>query len=187
LTHADTAAKSLKIEAVEVDDVEPIPDSVPNDKSHTPAQSVAVNDIIQTTKQKQTSKQVGGMTIGPIEDSDSDNELEKAFIALQLSKGATKSSGTQGQPGTESAEQETNKASQSETPKAKHDKESDKRNHYNPIQMFGFFVPTTLRQAQTSFVEVVVKRVPTLVELDNEMSVLEIEIRRTRKAIAKGN
>lgn len=128
------------------------------------------------------------MTIGPLEESDSENELEKAFIALQLSKGAAKSAATQDQPETESAEQETHEGSESKTFDTKHNnKETDKGNHYNPIQMFGFFVPTTLRQAQASFVEVVVKSVPALVELNSEMSLLEIEIRRTRKAIARGN
>lgn len=161
-----------------------------NDKHNAPAANVAASSDTHMQKQKseQISKQVGGMTIGPVEGSDSENELEKAFIALQLSKGAAKSSVTQDQPEKDSAETETPERPASKTFNTKYDnKETDKRNHYDPIQMFGFFVPTTLRQAQASFVEAVVKSVLALVELDSEMALLEIEIRRTRKTIAKGN
>jgi len=165
------------------------PDWESNKRSNTPAAETHTSNETNKHKhkQRQTLKQVGGMTIGPVEESDSESELEKAFIALQLSKSAAKSPEAQGQPETDSAEHETREGSRSKTPNTKHDKETDKRNHYNPIQMFGFFVPTTLRQAQASFVEAVVKSVPALVELSSEIGLLEIEIRRTRKAIAKGN
>lgn len=159
--------------------------STNEEAAETKSQEENVKTTMPSRKQKPASKQIGGMTVGPAEVSDTENELEKAFIALQLSKAKAIPSSSRDQLKSDVAGQNMSEGPENENANMENNKISDKLKHNDPIQMFGFFVPTTLRQAQASFVEAVVKGVPALVELDSEMNLLEIEIRRTRKAIAK--
>ena len=51
----------------------------------------------------------------------------------------------------------------------------------DPILQFGILVPPALRAAQASFIDVVEKTVPELVDVDRQMKWLEDEIGRVRE------
>ena len=55
----------------------------------------------------------------------------------------------------------------------------------DPIQMFGILTPPSLRQAQSSAIQMIEQIVPKLASVDAEMKEMEIQIRRARKHFAK--
>jgi hypothetical protein len=55
----------------------------------------------------------------------------------------------------------------------------------DPLRMFGFLTPSSLRQAQTESIKTVENVIPKLVSLDMELKAVEIKIRRARKWKAK--
>lgn len=55
----------------------------------------------------------------------------------------------------------------------------------DPLRWFGLLTPQPLRTAQASSVEAVSTVIPRLVTLNQEMSQLEIEVRRARKKRSK--
>lgn len=147
----------------------------------------SINGDHAKSQQHRKQKQVGGMTIGAEEVSDlaeglNDLGLSKTAAASAISRDHSISSpeknehdpGSDADPGATSLDPGANAT----TPK-------NEKHKTDPIHMFGVLVPQALRQAQGSFVKVVAENVPRLVELDAEMRELEIEIRRTRKMLAK--
>ncbi|KAK0099525.1 hypothetical protein ONS95_000254 [Cadophora gregata] len=55
----------------------------------------------------------------------------------------------------------------------------------DPIRMFGFSIPTALRTAQSSSIQLVESSIPRLASISLQMQALEIQIRRARKYRAK--
>ena len=55
----------------------------------------------------------------------------------------------------------------------------------DPIRMFGFSIPSALRTAQSSSIQLVETSVPRLASISLQMRALEIQIRRARKYRAK--
>jgi len=75
-----------------------------------------------------------------------------------------------------------------ETRKEKGNKETEKATqtrYRDPIHWFGILVPQALRSSQEAFTKVVEEDVSPILHLDAQLKQLEIEIRRTRKHIAK--
>lgn len=82
----------------------------------------------------------------------------------------------------------------SETPKQKQTEESSKKTdetpeeqYRDPLRMFGILIPPALRSAQATFMKTVDKNIPELLQISSKMRQLEIEIRRTRKHVAKAS
>jgi len=140
-------------------------------------------------KQQPRQKQVGGMVIGLEEVSD----LADGFNNLDLSKTATEPTSPRHNAADSNhkdvhdeavPDSEPKSASLADEPSSATTQKNEKHKT-DPIHMFGVLVAPALRQAQGSFVKVVAESIPRLVELDGEMKELEIEIRRTRKMLAK--
>ncbi|KAH7419585.1 hypothetical protein BKA64DRAFT_699612 [Cadophora sp. MPI-SDFR-AT-0126] len=55
----------------------------------------------------------------------------------------------------------------------------------DPIRMFGFSIPSALRTAQSTSIQVVESSIPRLASISLQMRALEIQIRRARKYKAK--
>ena len=55
----------------------------------------------------------------------------------------------------------------------------------DPLKWFGVLSPPALRSSQQSFKLAVHKSIPQLASIVNEMKLVEIEVRRARKKLAK--
>ena len=141
-------------------------------------------------KQQKKQKQVGGMIIGAEEIPD----LADGLNDLDLSR-TNGASATPEDPPESSVEKtehdeaisnaDPGRSASDSKPSSSATRQKNGKSKTDPIHMFGVLVPQALRQAQGSFVKAVVGSVLRLVELDSEMRELEIEIRRTRKMLAK--
>jgi len=139
-------------------------------------------------KQRPRQRQVGGMVIGAEDVSD----LANGFNDLDLAKTTAETTTPKGHPANVTTKSEHDEAGSdadpsptSADPPSSATPQTNEKHKTDPIHMFGVLVPQALRKAQGSFVKVVADSIPRLVELDGEMRKLEIEIRRTRKILAK--
>ena len=178
---------ALSVEVVEVEDKA----EVVNEESGAGSANISssMNGEKARPKQHPRQKQVGGMIIGAEEVAD----LANGFNALDLSKTATDATSPRHNAASSNhkdahdeavPDSEPKYASLADEPSSATPPKNEK-NKTDPIHMFGVLAPPVLRQAQGSFVQAVVGSVSRLVELDGEMRELEIEIRRTRKTLAK--
>jgi hypothetical protein len=143
-------------------------------------------DKTQKPKKIRKEKVVGGMTIGG---SGAEDKLETYLDLLHLNSKAVESTTQAAIVLGEDSYQPTSNGDdlpRSPEPDTKAPIPPKTKNSKNdPINMFGLFTPPALHQAQASFVDSVTVSMPKLLELDTEMNNLEIEIRRTRKLLAK--
>ncbi|KAL9045305.1 MAG: hypothetical protein Q9214_001628, partial [Letrouitia sp. 1 TL-2023] len=63
--------------------------------------------------------------------------------------------------------------------------EETSKQSQDPLRWFGILVPSALRQSQGTFKSIVTHIIPALANTKNDMTQLEIEIRRIRKKIKK--
>ncbi|KAI4209470.1 MAG: hypothetical protein LQ351_007601 [Letrouitia transgressa] len=63
--------------------------------------------------------------------------------------------------------------------------EGEPKRFQDPLRWFGILVPPALRQSQGTFKSIVTLIIPALVNSKNDLTQLEIDIRRTRKKIKK--
>jgi len=175
----------VKVEAVEVEEKEELMAGKSDGGSANGLQSA--NGEKTKPKQQKSQKQVGGMTIGVEEMSD----LVEGLNDLDLSKTTAPSTTPKNHHASLFEKMEHDEAvpnadtEPSSSDPTSSSNQKNEKHRPDPIYMFGVLVPQALRQAQGSFVKAVVGSVPRLVELDGEMRELEIEIRRTRKMLAK--
>jgi len=188
ITRSDEGSLSVKVVEVEEKEEE---EEISGEKPAQGSENTAGSTNGESTKLKQRprQKQVGGMVIG-VEDV---SDLAHGFNDLDLSKTTAEPTTPKGHPANVTTKSEHDESVPAAEPKSASladepssaTTQQNEKNKTDPIHMFGVLVPQALRQAQGSFVKVVAESIPRLVELDGEMKELEIEIRRTRKILAK--
>ncbi|KAH9210769.1 hypothetical protein DL95DRAFT_370533 [Leptodontidium sp. 2 PMI_412] len=114
--------------------------------------------------------------IGDAEDGTNiDEDMEKITVQTEAT----------GDPDTQDTKND--KEGKDEEPPKVTNQQDNKSNTQNPdpLRMFGFSIPSALRTAQSSSIQLVESSIPRLATVSLQMRALEIQIRRTKKYRAK--